>query len=154
MEKQRPLYMEGALDQSLGHWIQRLAGQAHWAYEQRLAPLGVSAAQAAVLRLIASGKNKPGEIAEALDVDPAAITRLLDRLAEKDLIARCDASIKDRRCVGLSLSPAAEALLPRLLAATGKMEAELGSGLSKAERDKLLAQVKALYKKAKDLGPE
>lgn len=82
--------------------------------DQRARQYGMTRAQWAVLfRLDRAEGLKQSELAELLDLQPITLTRLLDRLAENDLIER-RADPNDRRANRLFLTAAARPLLERL----------------------------------------
>ena len=82
--------------------------------DQRARQYGMTRAQWAVLvRLDRSEGLKQSELAEILDLQPITLTRLLDRLAQNDLIER-RADPNDRRANRLFLTPAARPLLEHL----------------------------------------
>ncbi len=84
-----------------------------------LAPHGVTAAQFKVLMIILQGYDTPAELCRHLSLDSGSMTRMLDRLEQKKLIARIR-SENDRRQVHLSLTDegrALNALLPTIGAA-------------------------------------
>ncbi|WP_227981285.1 MarR family winged helix-turn-helix transcriptional regulator [Nocardia spumae] len=82
--------------------------------DQRLAPYGVTAQQAAVLVSVAAGRTAPRVLATALRTDTAGLTRLLDRLEAKELVTR-RRSTTDRRSVVVELTDAGRTLTPDLL---------------------------------------
>ena len=81
--------------------------------DQALAPLNLTAAQAGVLvGLARHGADTPAKLCELLDYDRGAMTRLLNRVECKGLIAR-EANPGDRRSVSLVLTDAGrEAFAP------------------------------------------
>ncbi|MEK1939911.1 MAG: MarR family transcriptional regulator [Pseudomonas sp.] len=84
-----------------------------------LVPHGVTAAQFKVLMIILQGYDTPAELCRYLSLDSGSMTRMLDRLEQKKLIARIR-SENDRRQVHLSLTDegrALNALLPTIGAA-------------------------------------
>ncbi len=82
--------------------------------DQRGRQFGISRAQWVVLvRLDRSEGLKQSELAEILDLQPISLTRLLDRLAENELIERRP-DPNDRRANRLYLTPAARPMLERL----------------------------------------
>lgn len=82
--------------------------------ERELAPLDVTAQQAALLLLSAHpGGESPNRLGSLLGVDPPGMTRLLDRLEAKGLALRRD-SPKDRRSVLIETTPEGHALMPQL----------------------------------------
>lgn len=84
-----------------------------------LVPHGVTAAQFKVLMIILQGYDTPAELCRHLSLDSGSMTRMLDRLQQKNLITRIR-SENDRRQVHLALTEegrALNALLPTIGAA-------------------------------------
>lgn len=72
--------------------------------DTHLAPFGVTAPQFKVLVMIAEfGAETPADLCRMLSLDSGSMTRMLDRLEQKDLIARTR-SDADRRQVRLVLT--------------------------------------------------
>lgn len=82
--------------------------------DQRVRPLGMTRAQWAVLsRLERCEGLKQSELAEALEIKPITLTRLVDRLCASGLVERRP-DLEDRRAKRLHLTPAARPLVDRL----------------------------------------
>ncbi|MBB1608527.1 DNA-binding transcriptional regulator, MarR family [Pseudomonas citronellolis] len=78
--------------------------------DKHLIHLDITAAQFKVLFFIGQNRaNTPGELCRELSIDSGSMTRMLDRLAKKDLLLRQPCP-NDRRSVRLQLSPAGEAV--------------------------------------------
>jgi DNA-binding MarR family transcriptional regulator len=72
--------------------------------DTHLAPYGVTAPQFKVLVMVAQfGADTPADLCRMLSLDSGSMTRMLDRLEQKDLIARTR-SEADRRQVRLVLT--------------------------------------------------
>lgn len=72
--------------------------------DTHLAPYGVTAPQFKVLIMVAQfGADTPAELCRMLSLDSGSMTRMLDRLEQKDLLARTR-SEADRRQVRLVLT--------------------------------------------------
>ncbi|MEX2500873.1 MAG: MarR family transcriptional regulator [Trueperaceae bacterium] len=56
-----------------------------------------------VLGALDRGQTRPGEVAEALNLAPPSVTRLVERLVERDAITRTP-SVTDRRQIDLVLT--------------------------------------------------
>ena len=101
--------------------------------DKHLIHLDITAAQFKVLFFIGQNRaNTPGELCRELSIDSGSMTRMLDRLARKDLLLRAPCQ-NDRRSVRLSLSRAGQAVndeAPRIAAAAMN---ELVGGLSRDE---------------------
>lgn len=101
--------------------------------DKHLAHLDITAAQFKVLFFIGNDRaNTPAELCRELSIDSGSMTRMLDRLARKDLLLRAPCQ-NDRRSVRLSLSSVGQAVndeAPRIAAAAMN---ELVGGLSRDE---------------------
>ena len=86
------------------------------ASDPALAPFEVTAAQYSVLNaLVERDVDCISRLCKDVSYDPGAMTRMIDRLEAKGLIRR-GRSTSDRRRVGLELTEAGEALVPRMRA--------------------------------------
>ena len=109
--------------------------------DQRARQFGISRAQWAVLiRIDRSEGLKQSELAEALDLQPISLTRLLDRLADNGLIER-RADPNDRRANRLYLKPAAKPLLGRLSELGADMMETVLEGLDAKSVDRMLSEL-------------
>lgn len=104
---------------SIGHQLFHLMTQVKRDVELRMATHGLTDAQWKPLWLVKQGKAGTAlELARLMDIDAGAMTRMLDRLAAKGLIARVR-SESDRRVVHIELTPDGEAAvehIPEVLA--------------------------------------
>ena len=105
----------------------------------QLAPLGLTYAQARVLRLVAADGRplRMADLAAALDVVPRSVTTIVDALESAGLVARL-ADPGDRRSVLVALSDDGRRLLDRLDAARRDSAEEVFGGLDTAQRRQLL----------------
>lgn len=93
-----------AQDNSYGYLLRRLYASIQRHVEKRMQALDLTAMQWAPLLLLAEGKgNTAAELARAMDIDTGAMTRMLDRLETKGVVARTR-SADDRRVVHLELT--------------------------------------------------
>jgi DNA-binding MarR family transcriptional regulator len=101
----------------------------HARFETALAEYGVTVAQWSVLITVyREDAVTPLEIARFIDVDPGSLTRLLDRMEDKDLIRRLPVD-GDRRSIRIALTPHASALAPRLAALADANDAQFFDAL-------------------------
>src|SRR4051812_30154285 len=116
------------------------------AFDRRAAVLGVTRAQWRALGPLARGDGvRPGDLADALDIEPITLCRMVDRLAEAGLVER-RADEKDRRAWRIHLTPAAAPILERLRALADDFLAEALEGIGPAEQAatrNILARVRA-----------
>ena len=93
-----------ATDNSYGYLLRRLYASMQRHFEKRMQPLDLTAMQWGPLLLMAEGRgNTAAELARGVDIDTGAMTRMLDRLEAKGLVARAR-SASDRRVVQLELT--------------------------------------------------
>ena len=105
------------------------------AFVRRMAAkTGVSGAQFELLRqlALADGRSTTSELARELDVDPAAVTRLVAGLHELGLVERED-DARDRRRRPVVLTPAGRDFMLRLHAELHARESALGTQLDPAD---------------------
>jgi len=82
--------------------------------DQHLEVYGVTSAQFKVLIIVAEwGLNSPGDLCRHLSLDSGSMTRMLDRLEQKQLIRR-SRSEADRRQICIALTEEGQALAARL----------------------------------------
>jgi DNA-binding MarR family transcriptional regulator len=137
-DKGTPAETTGLLADQLHRLTKRLRrAQAH-----RLAPLGITPAQAHVLRILshtgAHGEQPPrmADLAERLDVVPRAVTTLVDALEEAGLARRAH-DPANRRVVRVALTDAGGEVLVRLRQARREAAEELLAPLTQSQREKL-----------------
>ena len=101
---------------------------------------GMTRAQWAVLlRLERREGLKQSELAEALDLQPITLTRLVDRLCANGLIER-RADPNDRRAKQLYLTPAARPLIDRIAAHVEDLAETVLEGIAPAEIELMLGK--------------
>ena len=116
MTSEREDGLPSGLQAHTGYWLNRLRGLVHSRFEAALAEEDVTVAQWSVLITVYRGDAvTPLEIARFVDVDPGAMTRLLDRLEDKALVQRVPVD-GDRRRMEIVLTPRAREMTPRLAA--------------------------------------
>jgi DNA-binding MarR family transcriptional regulator len=111
----------------------------------QLSPLGLTNAQARVLRIVASSgcPLRMADIAARLDVVPRSVTTMVDGVEAAGLIVRAT-DPDDRRSVLVSLTARGHALLERLEAARRATAEEVFGCLTARERSDLARLLGAL----------
>jgi DNA-binding MarR family transcriptional regulator len=118
------------------------AAQMTRAVDHRAQELGITGAQWVVLIRIGGGiGGTASELCRTLGYDSGAMTRMLDRLEKLGLIRRVP-SAQDGRVSSLSLTPAGEALYPRLWPIAVEVLNEHLRGFSYEETEKLMVFLK------------
>ncbi len=115
-----------------GSLIHQVSRELRTALDARLAPLGITAQQAALLLRSSRQETSPNQLAQLLGTDTAGMTRLLDRLEGKGLIRR-QRHPDDRRSIVIELTGEGRALLPRLGPVFGRITRQLLAGFSAAD---------------------
>ncbi|MFI5532910.1 MarR family winged helix-turn-helix transcriptional regulator [Kitasatospora sp. NPDC051853] len=109
----------------------------------RVAERGLRLWHVAVLEALATGSLSKGELAARLDINPSDIVKVVDDLMAADC-AVCTRSVRDRRRVEVSLTPAGESLLAELTADLAAVEDTVLAPLSCAERKQLAGLLERL----------
>ena len=120
---------------SFGLMLRQLRDLSRAALEAELAASGheLNFSQYITLKKLAMGCVSPGELARAAELNPGAMTRVLDQLEGKGLLRRT-ADPDDRRALRITLEPRAEALLPDIRGCGERVLARAQQGLSPAEQ--------------------
>jgi DNA-binding MarR family transcriptional regulator len=116
-----------------GSLLNQVGRELTTATERMLAPLGLTAQQAALLLHASRGEaTGPSALKAALGTDTAGMTRLLDRLEDKGLLRRARHP-SDRRAVVIELTDAGRALLPRIPPVFGQVSQRAFAGFTADE---------------------
>lgn len=137
-----------SLKKHIGYWMRLVSNQVSQSFARRLEGSGVTVAEWVILREMYDGDKSmaPSEVAEMTGLTRGAVSKLIDRLVEKDLILRKEA-VNDRRYQEIRLSRAGRSLVPQLGRQADENDESFFSGLAAAERRQLLE----LLKKTADL---
>ena len=111
--------------------------------DRRLAPLGVTTQQAALLHNAASGGASPSQLMEAVGTDTAGMTKLLDRLEAKGLVERRP-NPSDRRSVVIEPTERGLALVPELTPVFGEVARQLFAGFADDEVANLTSSLRRM----------
>jgi DNA-binding MarR family transcriptional regulator len=123
-----------------GSLLHLLARDLTTTLDRRLAPLGVTTQQAALLGLAGTGTATPSQLMTELGTDTAGMTRLLDRLEAKGLITRAP-NPADRRSVVVKATKDGLGLIPQLNPVFAQVTGELFEGFTDDEIDTLISQL-------------
>ncbi|MBL8548841.1 MAG: winged helix-turn-helix transcriptional regulator [Hyphomonadaceae bacterium] len=111
------------LETHLGYWLRYVSNQVSYAFAAKVQACGVTVAEWVVLRELYDGECMPSALAARLGMTRGAISKLAERLSDKDLIRR-SAKDGDGRAQTLSLAPGGRALVPKLAALADANDAE------------------------------
>ncbi len=137
-------YMNPHRPRRIAFLLAQLGSDAATAFEQALAPLGLTASEAGLLRLI--GRN-PGigqkAASEQLGVGPSRVVAVLDRLERQGHVER-RRSATDRRSHEVHLTPEGERLLAALRPVAEAHEAAFTQALDDVDLDRLAGYLEAI----------
>ena len=118
--------------------------------DTHMEPYGITAAQFKVLIIMAQcGIDTPAELCRQLSVDSGSMTRMLDRLEQKNLLVR-QRSEADRRQVRLVLTEEGQALVEQLPQVGANAMNELAGSLTAQELQNLEQILKKILLAAGD----
>ena len=120
---------------SFGILLRQVRDLSRAALEAELAAAGhdLNFSQYITLKKLAMGCVSPCELARAADLNPGAMTRVLDQLESKGLLRRT-ADPDDRRALRIELDAKAEALMPDIRRCGQRVLARAQHGMSAAEQ--------------------
>jgi DNA-binding MarR family transcriptional regulator len=126
------------LDAHLGYWMRLVSNQVSQAFARKLESQDVTVAEWVVLRNMFESDDPlvPSAVAESTGLTRGAISKLIERLLQKGLVARRESEI-DRRYQSIKLTARARALVPKLAKLADENDAEFFNGLTLAERKML-----------------
>jgi MarR family transcriptional regulator, organic hydroperoxide resistance regulator len=135
----------------VGYWLRRLSDEVHLSFERKLAAHGVTVAQWNVLVTLYRGEGATvAEVARFIETDAAAVSRLVDRLAEKGLVTR-SADPASRRRVLLTLTLPATELVPRLVDLADENDGTFFATLTGTQRAELAGLLQSLTARAQTI---
>jgi DNA-binding MarR family transcriptional regulator len=138
--------MLAPLDAHLGFWLRKLSNLVSESFAARLEAHDVTVPQWVLLRtMFDRPPGSLGSLAEALGTDMGAISRMVERLLKKGLVAR-EPDPTDRRAVVLRLTAEGRALVPALAAEADDNDAQFFKTLSAGEREAFLKTIQQLIR--------
>ncbi len=128
----------------IGFWLRFVSNHVSQSFARKLEGSGVTVAEWVILReMFQAGTTSPSALADSTGLTRGAVSKLVDRLVEKKLAHRTEAT-EDRRFQDVGLTAAGRTLVPRLAAAADENDREFFSRLSEKERQQLLGTLKKL----------
>lgn len=133
-----------ALEAHVGYWLRAVSNHVSHSFEAKVVRHGVTVAEWVVLRaLFDEAGKKPSELAETLGLTRGAVSKLVDRLVVKELVATAP-DVRDGRSHLLRLLPAGRRLVPVLSALADQNDEEVFGRLDPSERAAFLRTLVAL----------
>ncbi|WP_369394265.1 MarR family winged helix-turn-helix transcriptional regulator [Streptomyces sp. CG1] len=140
------------LHDHLGYWLRRLSDEVHSRFEAELARHDVTVSQWAVMAGVSHGHDTTKAVAAHMDIDPGAVSRLVDRLAAKGLIRR-EPDPASRRTVRLVLTDQGQALMPVLAELADRNDHHYFGSLDAGQRRQLEQWIRGLVGEAHPEAP-
>src|ERR1700759_2423057 len=126
-----------ALTDHLGYWLRMGSNHVSHSFARKLEAKHVAVAEWVLMRLLfGKAPMAPSQLAGEMGMTRGAITKLADRLIEKELIAR-EPSRHDARSQTLRLTKRGQVLVPQLAALADRNEAECFAHLSIRDKKEL-----------------
>lgn len=133
------------LKSHLGYWLRYVSNHVSHAFNLKVAAVGVTVAEWVVLRELYDGESAPSALADRLGMTRGAISKLANRLIEKDMIVR-RANAGDRRFQSLALTRQGRAITPTLAALADENDAEFFADLDIDTRARILSAMKDIVR--------
>lgn len=125
----------------LGFWMRMVSNQVSESFAKKVEAEGVSVAEWVVLRTLFGRGGAPSAVAKAVGLSRGQVSKVVDALVRRGLVLRKESG-SDRRYQELHLSPAGEAIVPRLAVLADANDQKHFAALDAAERRKLLDLLK------------
>jgi DNA-binding MarR family transcriptional regulator len=133
-----------SLESHIGFWLRLVSNHVSYSFARKVEGSGVTVAEWVILRgIYEAGETSPGKLASASGLTRGAVSKLVDRLVQKQLAHRAEAA-GDRRYQDVKLTAAGRALTPKLAALADRNDEEFFSRLTAKEREALMATLRKL----------
>ena len=136
----------GPLDSYLPYLLNRAGARIAAAFSEEVRPLGATLQMWRVLAALREGDGRRmGDLSETTSIEVSTLTRLVDNMEKKGLVARRrDAAAA--RVVALHVTPAGRRLAQRITPIAERYESVALAGFTAAEADILKAALRRLYR--------
>lgn len=132
------------LETHLGYWLRLVSNRVSHAFQARIEARGVTVAEWVVMRaLFDSQETHPSDLAAAIGLSRGAVSKLVDRLVIKQLVA-CAQDEADRRFQTVRLTREGRSLVPKLAALADENDKEFFGDMDRASREALMSALMEL----------
>ena len=126
-----------------GFWLRCLSNFVSYSFAEKLSKEDVTVAQWVVLRTLYDHDSITlKQLAELVGLDKSSVSRMVERLVLREQVKRSEGN--DRRSLGLSLTPAARKLVPKLAKLADQNDESFFNSLPARQRHEFLATIKQL----------
>ncbi len=138
-----PVTVSG-LEDHLGYWLRLVSNHVSQSFRERLEPHDVTVAEWVLLRALYGDEGiMPSQLAQKVGLTRGAVSKLMDRLAAKGLVAVGD-DPADGRALRVALTDRGRSLVPTLATEADRNDAEAFGHLGEEERTALRHTVEGL----------
>ena len=142
----------GPLDSYLPYLLNRAGARIAASFSEEVRPLGATLQMWRVLAALREHDGRRmGDLSETTSIEVSTLTRLVDNMEKKGLVAR-RRNGEDARVVALHVTPAGRRLTQRIIPIAERYEAVALAGFSAAETKTLKAALRRLYVNMEGLG--
>jgi DNA-binding MarR family transcriptional regulator len=135
------------LEDHLGYWLRYVSNHVSHSFAQRVEKKGVTVAEWALMReMLSLGPANPSQLAERLGMTRGAISKLIDRLTQKNLGARTSAG-GDRRFQTVELTSAGKRLVPTLAKLADENDREFFGHLTRQQKAEIAEVLKEIVRR-------
>ena len=135
----------GPLNSYLPYLLNRAGTRIAVAFSEEVRPLGATLQMWRVLAALREGDGRRmGDLSETTSIEVSTLTRLVDTMEKKGLVAR-RRDADDARVVALHVTPAGRRLTQRITPIAERYERVALAGFTAAEADILKAALRRLY---------
>lgn len=131
------------LEDHLGYWLRCLSNFVSHSFAERLERQGITVAQWVVLRALYGKEGLTlNEAAQLVGVDKSTLSRMVERLVQKEWVNRSEGA--DRRSLGLNLTASGKKMVLQAAKVADENDESFFHNLSSRQREEFLAVVKQL----------
>lgn len=131
------------LEDHLGYWLRCLSNFVSRNFEAKLSEHSISVAQWVVLRTLFGNDGVTlNQAAQLVGVDKSSLSRMVERLVQRDLIHRTEGN--DRRSIELTLTSTGKKLVPELAKLADENDDFFFKTLNNKQRKDLLLTIQGL----------
>lgn len=124
----------------IGFWMRLVSNSVSYSFARKVETHDVTVAEWVVMREMYADnaqESSPSVVAELTGLSRGAISKLITRLLDKNLVSRNESS-EDRRYQSIKLTSKGRSLIPQLAALADQNDEDFFSPLSKSERQLLM----------------
>lgn len=140
-------------EESVGYWLTVTTQAYHRAFNDALAPHGITFRQSQVLGWLAlEGETTQAELAGKMLIEPATLVSILDRMERARLIVRRSCAT-DRRRKWVSVAPDAEPVWQRIVECANRIRQRATAGLSDRQQAVLKRALRRVHENLRSRSP-